>query len=241
MVLVSHQHRFIYLKTRKAAGTSLEMALEPFCMAPGHVPKHGSPERVTPEGIVGMRLEGMPERSTLDRLLGRNKVRWYNHMAARKVRRGLGRKDWDRYAKIAAVRNPFDRMVSYFHWLRAGVDASDLPALRAAFRAFVLSEDWSDDVNVTHVDGAYVIDHAIRYENLKADLAALVNQLGLDPARVHLPKTKMRKKKRQSLPVSAYFDDETADVVRRRMAWMFERIGYSTDLAEADAPTVPER
>lgn len=239
MVLVSHQHRFIYLKTRKAAGTSLEMALEPFCMAPDHVPKHGSPERVTLEGIVGMRLEGMPERSTLDKLLGRNKVRWYNHMAARKVRKGLGRRDWDRYAKIAAVRNPFDRMVSYFHWLRAGADASDLAVLREAFRAFVASEEWSDDFNTTHVDGAYVVDHAVRYECLSADLGAVVDALGLDATRVHLPKTKMRKKKRQGLPVSAYFDDETQEVVRRRMAWMFERIGYSTDLADADARLVP--
>ena len=30
-MIVSHKHKFIFLKTKKTAGTSIELALSPFC------------------------------------------------------------------------------------------------------------------------------------------------------------------------------------------------------------------
>jgi len=238
MVLVSHGHRFIYLKTHKTAGTSVEMALEPFCAPPGHQPRHKCPQSVTGYGIVGMRMMGQTKRSLVDRLLRRNRVTWRNHMPAARVRHHLPRRQWTGYCKIAAIRNPFDRMVSYFYW-RVPADpagaSEDFAQTRARFRDFVLHRDWSDDTRTTHIDGCYVIDHVVRYEHLQADLGDLARKIGIDPAEVILPVTKQRKHLRSARPVSAYFDAQTTRAVQARMGWMFERHGYSTDPRDADA------
>ncbi len=55
MALVCYKHRFIFLKTRKTAGTSVEMALEPLCVPPGtEIREHRSMIK-TRYGIVAHR------------------------------------------------------------------------------------------------------------------------------------------------------------------------------------------
>jgi hypothetical protein len=57
---------------------------------------------VTEEGIVGARGGAYQDRD------------WVAHMGALRVRRKLGLSVWRQYAKIAVVRNPYDRMISMF-------------------------------------------------------------------------------------------------------------------------------
>ncbi|MEQ1784939.1 MAG: hypothetical protein ABMA14_26630, partial [Hyphomonadaceae bacterium] len=110
-MLLSHAHRFIYLKTRKTAGTSVEVLLEPLCAPPGHVVKHGAPETVTPFGVIGFR--------GTKNLVGNATFR--NHMSAIAIR-DLLPKEFATYARIANVRNPYDKTISgYHHWSRATV------------------------------------------------------------------------------------------------------------------------
>ena len=56
MVAVSHSHKFIFLKTRKTAGTSIEMLLEPLCTEPNSVVTEERATSITRQGIVGRRL-----------------------------------------------------------------------------------------------------------------------------------------------------------------------------------------
>lgn len=235
MVLVSHDHSFIYLKTRKVAGTSIEMALEPFCMPPGHVATAITEPTVTSHGIVGGRLHRPRKRTLTDRLLRRSP--WYNHIPAAIVRRRLPGRMWRSYARISAIRNPFDRMVSYFYWqVKAPDRDDDFAALKGQFARFVRNGRWHDDHDVTHDGGDYVIDHMMRYEHLADDLDALRQTLSLPVEALMLPVTKSRKQQRGAIPVGEYFDSETADIVRTRMAWVFDRFGYSDDPRDAGAP-----
>lgn len=57
-MLVSHRHRFIFVKTRKSAGSSVELAFEPFARPEGSTPPGGewgfaTEEMVTDAGVVG--------------------------------------------------------------------------------------------------------------------------------------------------------------------------------------------
>jgi len=133
MVKASHAREFIFLKTRKTAGTSIEMALEPWCRPPGAVVVEQTPALILKTGIVGRRLL---RQLKLDRRPRRTD--WTNHMTAAAVCKALGRGKWDRYRKITTVRNPFDLLVSRFHFNQSNlgkIGDGDFAQTRAALNA----------------------------------------------------------------------------------------------------------
>jgi hypothetical protein len=110
MVLVSHEKEFIFLKTSKTAGTSVEMVLEPFCAPPNHQPSEKTRKIVSKHGVVGRRMIPSKKPSWLFRWQNR----WAHHDPAAVVQRRLGKDRFLRYTKVSVARNPFDRAVSQF-------------------------------------------------------------------------------------------------------------------------------
>lgn len=92
MVMIRHTHRFIFLKTRKTAGTSVEMALQPLCTPPGRPITEQTPAIESRFGVVGRRH--MP-RGPLARPTFWRKD-WYNHRPAAQVAQALGPETWAR-------------------------------------------------------------------------------------------------------------------------------------------------
>jgi len=235
MVLVCTQPKFIYLKPRKTAGTSVEMVLEKFCGPPGRTITEDTPGLFSPYGIIGHREQ---------RRLGVEKENlsiWRQHIPAREVRRMVTPAFWDDAAIIATVRNPYDRAVSLFYWLRHLTDAAPLPdfaATCAAFRQWVVEFDALADKPVVHVHGRFAPTHVIRFEHLADDLAQTCRSIGLiDPP--ELPLTKPRPRRDDEPTTADYFDTKTTDIVRKSCAWMFKAGGYDTALpAPVSAPSL---
>ena len=104
MVLVSFHKRFIYTKTNKTAGTSVEVFFESYCLPPdGYEQVHFRGETITDYGIVGFRGPNMPADTI-----------WYNHMPAARIGEYLGSDVWNEFFKFCVVRNPFDKLVSMY-------------------------------------------------------------------------------------------------------------------------------
>ncbi|KEJ96065.1 Sulfotransferase family protein [Pseudosulfitobacter pseudonitzschiae] len=173
MVMISHSHRFIYLKTFKTASTSTEAALERFC-APAEACADGVARDAYdgPEGIIGSRGPAQDaSRGT-----------WYGHMPAADVRDALPRAVWDGYFKFTTLRNPFERLVSHFA-MRNRAHFAGRVSQDDRRTAFV---DWlhhspqaTQDLDIYGIDGTPVIDAAVRLEHLAQDRAALCARLDL--------------------------------------------------------------
>jgi len=219
MVAVSHTHKFIFVKTHKVAGTSIEMWLEPFCTPPGHKVSHKTEMHESDHGIIGARMfkeaEGRPK--------------WFHHMGVKPLRNMLGDDIFDRYFKISAVRDPFDRALSSFFWTLKRAKAPD-PAnfdlARELFHEFLFTKDYVNEYNRVHLDDTYVIDYTIRYEHLENDLLALADRFGLDTSQTELKVTKRTSQKRFDKPLTDYFDSRTAARVVEVDGWIFDRFGY---------------
>ncbi|MEO0509050.1 MAG: sulfotransferase family 2 domain-containing protein [Verrucomicrobiota bacterium] len=126
-MIVSHRHKFIFIKTHKTAGSSMEMALAPLC---------GADDIITPmESNVGTDI---PRNFHEDTLMGRSYARsrlfrkcidrhsprlgkwFYEHMPAWRVRELVGEDVWETYYKFCFERNPWDKVVSYYNWKKYG-------------------------------------------------------------------------------------------------------------------------
>lgn len=221
VVVVSHRHRFIYLKTGKTAGTSVEIYFERFCIDPEQPfdEVHEHEALVSDWGIVGYR--------------GPNPVGqlWFNHMPAASVRDLVGPEVWNGYYKFCVVRNPFDKAVSTF-WFQisdlerrrlAGAPFADV---RKAFRVWALGSPFVDDRDVFLIDGHPIVNFFVRYEQLADDLEVVCRKVGVawDPTRLGRYKANYRPRRE---PFDAYYGDDTAALVSEAYRWEIQHLGYS--------------
>ncbi len=175
-MLVSHRHRFIFTKTVKSAGTSIEKYFEQFCLPDGWAfdpASERSDEIVSAAGIVGA-------RRSKDRLGG---ARWWNHMPAELIRSRLEPGIWETYFKFCPIRNPFDKVVSEFFFRRTS--RRELKAHGVRPWTSVEFENWLESSGPTldrdnyMIEGAFAMDAVIRHESLAVDLERICTRLAL--------------------------------------------------------------
>src|SRR5918997_5095351 len=123
-MIISHKHKFIFLKTRKTAGTSIEIALSRLCGDRDIITPIGQDERFRREfshrGSQNFRVAS-PEREPNDGR-PRKEVDYYNHIPAERVRVLIGTAIWDEYYKFCFERNPWDKAISLYFWLTRNRD-----------------------------------------------------------------------------------------------------------------------
>jgi hypothetical protein len=154
-VIISHQHRFIFVKTLKTAGTSIEVFLSQHC---------GPDDVLTP---ILPHVE--PHRP-------RNQEGFFNHMPAAAIRDRVGPAVWRRYYKFCVERNPWDKTLSYYHMQNAreggGLTLGDFLARNDFPLNFPKYTDPGDS-------GRVLVDWVLRYERLAEDLAEVFGMLGV--------------------------------------------------------------
>ncbi len=231
-MLISYAHRFIFIKTVKTAGTSVEGFLEPLCTPPGHVVKHHTPTLISVEGVVARRG---PERPESDQ-------GFYNHMSAAEIQARFA--DFPHYRRFSVVRDPYDRAVSWFHFRgeRTGgtegltlAQAQDLLTagqaadLRAQFADFVQQHGVPQDERVLAIEGKLAVDRWLRFECLASDLERLSADWKL-PVPVggvsaNLPRFKVIRQD-QVPAVSAYLSRDAVKAINEINRWSFDHFQY---------------
>ncbi|PWK59305.1 hypothetical protein C7455_10873 [Roseicyclus mahoneyensis] len=226
MVLVCNDPKFIFLKTKKTAGTSVEMLLEPFCAPEGHAVLEKVDVIVSDRGIIGSRLKGAQLPDELSKIYGL----WHNHKPAAMVQQLVGMIKWRQSTKITTVRNPFDRMVSMFHYghRNAPFLGGDFDGIRKNFQTWIVSGRWDADESIVTIDGKLCVDFIVRFENLRDDLKSLGAQLGVDIAVDSLPHTKSMAATRR-YEVRDYYDEDSVKMVVERHKWVFDNCDYANE------------
>ena len=214
-MIVLHSLKLIFVKPRKVAGTSLEIALSKFAGPDDIVtPIIAEDEKV--RSALGYRRPqndyvpfcayrlGDWGRLALRR---HRRERFHNHMSAREIRDALPTSVWRDYTKVSIVRNPFDRVISKYYWLRK------TGALEMTFHDWLISTPSAvvENRNLTRIDGESAMDIMWRYEHLTEDLTALSSKLGFPENLADImggihAKGGVRKKKAASSNMFAGFD-----------------------------------
>ena len=125
-MIISHKNRFIFLKTQKCAGTSVEMALCTICGPDDVITNWGAEDSeiqkqldCQPRNFL-IPMEYRPKFWRLKQMAGlRNShvgLNYFSHMPASKIRKCMDESLFDSYRKMTIVRNPWDREVSLYFW-----------------------------------------------------------------------------------------------------------------------------
>ncbi len=231
-MIISHKYKYIFLKTTKTAGTSIEIALSKFCgeddiITPisskdeqmrkdlGVFPRnyhHTRPlelKEYRPKHLRNLILEGKQPQFT---------VEFWNHMPASKIRKGIGTKIWNSYFKFCFVRNPWDRAVSRYYWNieKTGKEESLDVSLK--------KNDPNSNFCIYAIDNKVAVDYVGKYENLMEDLSSVCDRLGI-PFDNWLPRAKggSRKDRRH---YSEVLTEQQANFIREKCAPEIELFGY---------------
>jgi hypothetical protein len=225
-VIISHEHRFIFVKTHKTAGTSIEVFLSKLAghdavVTPilpevsGHEPRNfmrlDNPIRDAALRMKYRRLEGDP----------RKRPAYFNHIPAQSIRARVGRRRWDSYLTFCFERNPWEKVVSRYYF------ATGRGEFEGTLREFVFDGSLLEsDFDLYSFDGSTVgVDFVGRYERLEDDVAEVLDRLGLSEE-LSLTREKGGYRPRDA-QAETLFDDEMSRRVEEFYAREIRAFGYT--------------
>lgn len=190
-MIISHSRKFIFIKTLKTGGTSLEQVLWRHC-GPGDVLTPMVPpdeqKRALAAGLVPQNytrpIRDLPARQKLRAVLrGKRSPLYFEHSPAWEVRRHVAPEIWNSYYKFCVVRHPFDRAVSRYYYTvnwelkrrRPEVwDRGDIGQF-IRYNPHFINENWG----LYTAKDKVILDKVVKYEDLETGLAEVSARIGL--------------------------------------------------------------
>jgi hypothetical protein len=213
-VIVSHEHGFVFMKTRKTAGTSVEIALSRVCGDQDVITPVTDDDELLRRARGGRGPQHYLEPPNLER-------KAFNHMPVSMVRKMLGRRRFESYFSFAIERNPWDAVVSLYHWRIRDTEPG-------SFRHYVNSDAVetfaTKNQRIYRIKGEVAVDRVLRYESLADELAAVWKELDL-PGEPELPHAKSGTRPRGP-SYRSYYDDASRERVATLFALPIQDLGY---------------
>lgn len=227
-MIISHKHKFIFVKTRKTAGTSLEIALSDICgpediITP--ITRKDEKQRKQYSKFSAQNYK-MPLAKYTNwdyfRLLTKRKIkRFYNHMPCGEIRQYVSDDVWNTYFKFTIERNPFDKMVSVYYWRRGD---ERFESIYDFLQNGGLKEFTSYDIY--SIDGVVAVDHIYRYEDLQGMGEDLARRLNLDRP-LALPAYKAKSSSRKVADYKELLDPDSVELIKTIYAREIRLLGYT--------------
>jgi len=224
-VIISYTHKFIFIKSIKTAGTSVEAILSNFC---------GGDDIVTPLGDYSFNRDEKGE--WIHKAM--NPGDFQQHDDALTIKNKLPAEVWEGFFKFSIARNPWDRLISDFHWQKRrdpamqprkrfyhylGIPLDEFTEIKKLFSQFAESGPWDNNDRFYVIDDKLCVDYVIRYENLTEDFGEVCQRIGIPAENLPHLKSGMRKVQRH---YSEYYDKKTHGLVAERHKNDIELLGY---------------
>ncbi|WP_395684580.1 hypothetical protein [Aestuariivirga sp.] len=221
-MILSHSRRFILVKTRKTASTSLERAIIP------HLDPRDTWTPISLPAVAGRNYYSLWPADILSakwfrarEWIGRD--HWlhhrfaYDHMPISQIRRWLSADAFGQYRKYAFDRNPWDFIVSYWFFYRRKERASHWDFDRFLHEYPIIS-NW----DLYTENGLVAVDKVYRFEELSSAVNEIAAQTGL--ALGILPEDK--RNYREARDYRSYYTASSRDLVAARWDRTIQLLGY---------------
>ncbi len=226
-MIISHKYKFIFIKTKKTAGTSIEVYLSQLC---------GLNDIITPiyphvDGHVSRNYKGFSVpiydlyESTSRGMIRKFKrfiknIKYYNHMSGKQIKSKISQNIWKDYFKFCVDRNPWDKVVSNYCMVNHNNNG------KIDFDSFIVNGALPHNLRqYSSADESLLVDKVIKYENLNSELSTVFNNLGIpfDGQLTIKAKSNYRSDKRH---YRAYYNDNSKKIVGDAFKKEIELHGY---------------
>ena len=227
-MIISHKYKFIFIKTKKTSGSSIEIFLSQYCGEEDalsainpeiypHAPKNYRGLFNPIADIMAMRGDGY--RKVLRKFVKREK--YYSHIPARVVRRRLPTEIWNNYYKFCVERNPWDKTLSYHHWYNYKHGTSRTLDEYISEGNFCINYPLYTNKNRT-----IIVDKVIKYESLLEGLSEVFDRLEI-PFSGTLGVAAKGQARKDKRPYQEVYSEEQRAVIEKVFATEIKMHGYT--------------
>lgn len=200
-MIISHDYKFIFIKTRKTAGSSIERFLLDSLKGTNYIFGGMPPENMPPENIE-IECEHFGRKFIAERFPD----------------------EWESYYKFAVERNPWDKTVSQYYWLKKQKPKKVKNGFEHCIKH--LPKVWQlDDWYLYAAKGHIVVDDIIEYNDLHPSFEKTCNKIGL-PYNGELNSIKLKANLRSTKDYRSMYDSETIDLVQQYYADVINHFNY---------------
>jgi hypothetical protein len=199
--MISLQKRFLFVHIPKTAGNSIQSALRDF----------------SEDELVSLRSE----QDGVERFGLRNpNYEIKKHSTLAEYRAALGEKAFGNLYKFTCIRNPWDRMISFYFTPTQKTETWDRKKFRKIISRTLPVADYLR-LDTGRADPFANVNYIMRFENLADDFRTVCAALNISPG------TLPRYNRSNREHYSKYYDDELRELVRARFAAEIERFSYT--------------
>lgn len=155
------------------------------------------------------------------------------HRTALEEIQNIGREEWDKRFTFAFVRNPWEKVVSHYHF-RVKTNRTNLAEKKISFKKWVKLTYGEQDPHyynnpkmfqpqikwVSDEQGNILVDQIYRFEKLNEHFDELCRQLNIKAKLPYLKKSK-------HVHYSTYYDDESRQIIEEWFAEDIEKFEYT--------------
>lgn len=160
-------------------------------------------------------------------------------MPAKQIKKNLGDEIWSSYFKFCVIRNPYDKVISEFYFLRkqGALQVDERESEAARFERWLSSVGPSVDRDKYVIDGELCVDAIVRYESLHAELEQLCVRFGIpwDPDLLPTFKKGIRPSRAS---VGSLYTRKAREIVSKVYAFELKRFDYGFP---GDPPILADR
>ena len=177
-MIISHKYKFIFIKTRKTAGTTIEYNLSKYL---------GNDDIIAPSKQANYLAQNYIQQTSLSKFFEVLKFKklsknfyfeFTDHMHAIHIKKKIDNKIYRTYFKFCVEREPVDKSISYY-FMRKNSPNSNSIRKKISWIEFVNKKRFPVDTNFYTHNNKLIIDKIIRYENLENELSLVLNDLGI--------------------------------------------------------------
>ncbi len=247
-MIMSHKHKFIFIRPKRMATTSIEVELAKYC---------GEEDIITKNTIFNPCVDGDKYKR-----VEQNSKGFWTHMTPREIKRKVGKNVWDNYFKFSVCRNPWDIMVCRYFGIKRKKEQGGknkkfrikkinfTPPYNKKIRKIIRIlyyklrkintenfENFLETIPPKFIEPNFYntrfyfdkkgrpwdIDYFIRYENLEKDYKKLCEIINVPYKPLPRLKSKIRKDKKH---YSDYYNERTKKLVGDIFREQIEYFGY---------------
>ena len=233
-MIASYLHNFIFIKTKKTGGSSVEMMLAPPCGPDDIITPLGNQAELARgngeplcrnfaddpawEDELRTIIKGKRPQARRKAFEKEHKPKFFNHMPARQIKALVAPAFWDRAVKITSERHPYEKAVSlaYFSF-KSGA------SFKAHLDRVVRGRGYAGHP-LYSIGEQVVVEEFIRLETLGDDMRRVAARLGLPiPDEIARAKSRTRLDPR---PAREILSDAQKGIVYANCKKEFDLLGY---------------